>query len=178
MTAEILGLAPSVTAYKPSGNITIGVNDIFKICSVDHLIVIDNPNQFNNKRKNTILQSTPKLFISQINTWNRMKNFHLIKLANVRGSVSQIEQHNIYPYSIMSPYVAIVHAYKLGATEIIIYGVDLLNHKSLTGDSKIKRVLTDISTLNQYLIKKNVSLKVYNKSSRLSSILDHINSSL
>ena len=37
---EVLGLGPSISEYVPSGNETIGVNDIFKHYPVDNLLLM------------------------------------------------------------------------------------------------------------------------------------------
>ena len=174
--AVVVGTGSSALACKPENSLKIGVNDVFKIISVDHLICVDYPAGFSNERLKIIKQSTPKLFISPIDEWKKYfpTNFAEIKLASFRSELSEIEKENVYPYSIMSPYVGIVHAYKLGCKEIILYGVDLVNHKTLSEELKTNRILRDIQALNIYLQSKNVSLKVYNKSSKLSEVLNHI----
>ena len=174
MKAVVLALSPSVALYKPDTRLKIGVNDVEKYHHVDHLIVVDREICFTNERLKTIRSSTPDLFISPCEEWSYMKNFQLIKLASFRSSVEQMDDVGIYPYSIMSPFVAIVHAYKIGATEITLYGVDINQHGTLSDSIKKERILRDINILNKFLIKKNVKLQVYNKSSLLSGILNYI----
>lgn len=171
--AVILGTAPSVRLYEPDNGFKIGVNDINKFVNVNHLVILDNPSRFTKERLSIINKSNPDILISHINLWSYKKNFHQIKLASNRSSITQINEPNVYPYSIMSPYVAIIHAYKLGFDDIMIYGVDLTNHEFLSDNYKQKRVLKDISTLNNYFVKNNIKLRVFNKSSILSQVLDY-----
>jgi hypothetical protein len=62
----------------------------------------------------------------------------------------------------------------MGAKEIVLYGVDLINHHNLSVDIKQKRVITDITALYMYLLRRKVNLMVYNKSSLLSQILPYL----
>lgn len=174
MRAVVLGLAPSALLYEPDNRLLIGVNDAEKYHKVNHLIVIDPPRAFSKERLNIIKKSTPELFLSQLNDWNFIKNYKQIKLASCRSQLDEINYENVYPYSIMSPYVAIIHAYKLGAKEITLYGVDITDHETLSNPIKKERVLTDIKALNLFLQRRGIELNVFNKSSLLSQCLKYL----
>lgn len=174
MKVVVIGLSPTAALYKPDLRLRIGVNDVEKYHKVNHLIVIDKITAFTQARLNTIKNSTPDVFLSNLEEWNFMQQFKKINFANCRSHLDQIETENVYPYSIMSPYIAIVHAYKIGAKEITLYGVDINDHKTLSDPIKKDRILRDIKALYLYLKKKNVNLLVYNKSSLLSSVLEYL----
>jgi len=179
MKVVILGTGDSVNAYKPCNCVTIGVNDVFKFYPTNHLLCLDYPQAFTKERLETIRNSTPDLFVTCMPEWEKWfkDKIQIIKLATFRSEISQIEQ-DVYPYSIMSPFVAMVHAYKIGAKEIVIYGVDLLNHQHLSQDVKVTRILRDVKMLNDYFIKKGINMKVFNRSSALSDVLPAISESI
>lgn len=170
MPIDVLGLGETVREYKPCGNITVGVNDIFKYFPVDYLILADPPQRFPEKdRYKTIVESTPKKFLCP-EPWP-VNNFELIKLAPGRGMIKELDTHGVYCFSNNSPYLACVHAYKLGAKEIRLFGVDFNTHEALSNEQSIKRIREHYSALNKEFLKRGVVMKVSSRASVLSSVL-------
>jgi len=89
--------------------------------------------------------------------WKFMPTFKKIELAQFRGDLKEFDSDK-YCYSSISPFVAIHHAYKLGATEIILYGVDLINHQLINTDPQIAMIKRHFWGLNQELNKRKVHL--------------------
>jgi hypothetical protein len=67
--------------------------------------------------------------------------------------------------------VACILAYKLGAKEIVLHGVDLIDHPHIKGHSKEKALL-DYKNLNKAFNSRGVKLFVGSKDSSLSNFLD------
>ena len=101
-----------------------------------------------------------------------MPTFELIKLNSGRGNIKEIESEN-YCYSNNSPYVAVVLAYKLGATTINIYGVDFNTHKNFK-DNMLLAAIKDFKVLFDYLKSKGIKINV-TKSSKLNFYSNKIN---
>jgi len=162
---DVLGLGESLKEYKPSGNKTIGVNDIWKHYSVDYLICIDRPSGFSKERFKTILNSKPIKFFSHLEDWKIYNpNFELMILTSPRGSLDNIEGTGIC-YSNNSMFVAVVMAYKLGAKEINIFGADFNTHPNFQ-DNKIHTTLKDFKKLFLYLKSKGIKINI-SKGSKL-----------
>jgi len=123
MIISVLGLGESVNEFINNGSTTIGVNDIWKHHKADYVVCVDRINAFTVNRLSTILKSKPKKFLTHLEEWKRiMPTFELIELSKGRGNLNDID--NTFAYSNNSVFVAVVLAYKLGATEINIYGAD------------------------------------------------------
>lgn len=168
MKVDVLGLGESIEQFKPSSNITIGVNDIWKHFPVDYLVLVDRPNRFNTERLNQIIDSTPMKFYSHIDEWKDLvPNFNKINLAGPRGKIDNIESDDIC-YSNNSTFVAVVIAYKLGAKEINIFGADFNNHPNFNNRS-IEVAINDFKGLFDYLKLKGIKINI-SKGSRLNEI--------
>lgn len=173
MRVSVLGLGRTLEKYhKWDGlEVTIGVNDIFKHHSTDFLILLDRPQRFTPERLKTILSSQSARVITHLEDWRKhFEIIDVIKLAPARGDLTHLDS-DLYPYSSNSPYVACVLAYKLGAKEIVLYGVDFANHQSLTGDAHIKMILGHYSELYKELKRRGVSLSICSEESRLSEVI-------
>jgi hypothetical protein len=159
MKVDVLGLGDSLKEYKYEGNLSIGVNDIYKYHSVDALVLVDKPGRFEKERLKTIKESKPAIFYSHLKEWsNLVDNFKLIDLIGPRGSLKGIESDK-YCYSNNSTFVAVVLAYKLGATEINVFGADFKTHPNFK-DRLLEVALDDFKQLFLYLKSKGIVLNV------------------
>jgi hypothetical protein len=171
MKVHVLGLGDSLEYYKPDNNITIGVNDIHKYYKTDYVVCIDHLFAFPKDRLETILKTKCKGFYSQIVDWGMMiPSFKLIEFNIGRGFLHELDNDK-FCYSNNSPFVACILAYKLGAKEIILHGVDLIDHPHIKGNSKEKALL-DYKNLNKAFKSKGVNLFVGSKDSSLSNFLE------
>ncbi|NCC70971.1 hypothetical protein EOM09_05295 [bacterium] len=145
--AHILGLGETVLNFLKIDNsdIVIGVNDICRYIPenlIDYLIVLDPYKEktqtiikgYNDKRTDVfsiIKQTKPKIaFLSQLNCWENCYNFRKIELIDypdIPCNISKLDS-NGYLWSHNSPFIGVIHAYKLGCKEIILWGVDFINH--------------------------------------------------
>lgn len=173
MKINVIGLGKTRhTANKLGGvMMSVGVNDIFRYCYVDHVVILDYPSRFTPERLDVIKKSTPLSVITHIAEWQKyFSNVQVIKLAKFRGDISELDTL-AYPYSISSPYVACVHAYKLGASEIIMHGVDYTEHPTLSESDKLKTTKRNFYDLFVALQKRGVGLFVSSNGSALSSVI-------
>ena len=169
MKIDVLGLGESLKEFKPSENITIGVNDINKYYPVDYLVCVDKPDKFTKDRLKTILDSNVKKFYTHINEWSRLKTkTQIIQLNGIRGSLKGIES-NEFCYSNNSTFVVVVLAYKMGATQINIYGADFNTHPNFK-NNLLKTALEDFKRLFNYLKEQGVEINI-SKGSKLNELL-------
>jgi len=155
MRVAVLGLGPSLKDYKESSNydVVIGVNDIEKYnITVDYLLVLDPPENFTKDRLSTIKNSKPRKNLVTFNT-SYYDEFNPIKLQNptemllpyaIKSDIQSntIDNANIFPTSKTSTFVGIVFAFRLGATYIKVYGMDLIGHKHISlGNNAYKLLL-------------------------------------
>lgn len=156
MTALVTGLSDS-KYFSDSYSLTVGVND----CPfpVDHLIVCDNPSVFPISRKQTIINHKAKMF-TQLNSWRQLRSAQLIRFTTQRSSVTQLYKKDLYCHSICSPYIAVVHAFYMGATEIHLAGVDITGHPNLGKDFMIEKIQKDFKALHLELKKNGCELKL------------------
>lgn len=169
MTIHILGLGESLEDYKKDENITIGVNDIHSKIKTDFVVCVDDPRAFSPERLKTIEQTKCKGFYSQVDYWKKLDNFNKIEFNLGRGLIDGLDNDK-FCYSISSPYVATILAYKMKATEIVLHGVDFRTHKHFVDHSKDK-ALNDFKKLNSAFKKRGVKLFVSSDWSDLSRFL-------
>ena len=173
MVIKVLGLGDSLSDYVPDGCSTVGVNDIFKHHPVEYLVCLDKPRVFSRERLEIIKQSNPVKFYSQIEEWKFMPNFHQIILSSVRHSVEQIDTGK-YLQSNNSAFTATHVAYKSGASEIILYGVDFVNHPAFNdpkAEVKLRAALRSFYDLHLEFKKRGVKLYVSSKKSALAEFI-------
>ena len=172
MEIDILALGQSIDKYRDSGNITIGVNDIFKIHPVNNLVVVDTPSVFNATRLHTIINSTPNKFYSCSNDWRTMvSNFQHIKLDKFPGCLDGLDDRELVCYSNNSAFVATVIAYKMKAKRIVLYGVDFTAHHFLSQKEILQTQLKHFSNLHSKFKEMGVELYVADKRSELSKFI-------
>jgi hypothetical protein len=165
MTVEVLGLGESLSEYKPNGNITIGVNDIHSRIKTNYVVCVDNFEPFTKERLDTILNTKCKGFYSQLECWKSVQNYTEIKIHRVAELDSEL-----FRYSNNSTFVACVLAYKLGATKIILWGVDMNTHKHFVNNSFDKAV-NDFKQLKKDLNQLGCELVIGSEVSALYKIL-------
>ena len=174
MKIHVLGLGESLKDFVPDNNITIGVNDIHKYYKTDYVVCVDHMTAFKKDRLETIMKTKCKGFYSQILDWGLIiPNFNHIEFNTGRGFLNELDNEK-FCYSNNSPYVACILAYKLGATEIVLHGVDLIDHPHINGNSKDKALL-DYKNLSKAFNSRKVNLFVGSKYSSLSNFLQVMN---
>jgi len=132
MGAVVLGLGASLSLYKPAGELTIGVNDIWQYFKTDIVVCLDKLGAFTPDRLRTINNCTPKAFYSQMACWNRRSDYQKIEFNDSYPDRTCDISGWKYQKSYCSPFVAVQIAFRYyERDEIHLYGVDLLNHPHL-----------------------------------------------
>lgn len=161
MTVSIVGCGPSAKDWhKVPCDLSIGVNDCVKFGhQVEWLVVVNAVNKFTPKAKNdwtdrlfTIQQSKPKRFFCHNGAWKQyFPNAELLQLQPFRGSVKKFR----IAFSKTSPFVALHLAYQENPTDIILWGVDFLNHPNVK-DKLLKTELSEYKRLFDALEGKGI----------------------
>lgn len=158
----VLGLGSSLKEFDPKEfELSIGVNDIWKYCKTDMVVCLNNPKEFKQDRLKIINESTPKVFYSQMVIWDTRPDFVKININSGYPDRLCSLDGTSFDKSFCSPFIACQIAFKYYyATEIHLYGVDLINHPFLdrTLCGKIK---THFKNLKIALKLKNCSLIIH-----------------
>lgn len=101
--------------------ITIGVNDVPALFQPTYLLVTDAPRRFTDSRRKLVNESTAKCLFTCVAGW-RHKNIAHFELGST--SISSLDKPNHLDHFQNSPYTAIGLAYKMGAKNIGLIGVD------------------------------------------------------
>jgi hypothetical protein len=162
MRIAILGTGPSLGEFiKEDYDLCIGVNDIWRYVDADIVVCLDHRKVFNAERIKYIDESKPKVFYSHIVNWDVRSDFQKIDfLPGYPDHVCRLDRRE-YQKSYCSPFVGAQIAWKIyGATEIHLFGVDLVNHPHLDRAlcDKIKRHFKHLKTA---LAEKNCSLIIH-----------------
>jgi hypothetical protein len=125
MIIDIVSCGQSASNWEQH-DYSIGVNDCWKFGKpTDALLICNRPEQFIRDRFQTIINSKPKEFYSHKANWSQwFPNWKKVNLVPWYGT---LHKGQIYE-SQTGPFIAMSLAYKLGATDIILWGVDFKNH--------------------------------------------------
>jgi hypothetical protein len=133
MKIAVFGMGSSLSEFvKEDYCLSIGVNDIWQFVNTDVVVCLDPFKNFNHERLKVIQECKPEAFYSQIVNWDIHSNFKKIDIAP--GYPDTYCNLNVpaFQKSYCSPFVAVQIAWKIyGATEIHLFGVDLINHPHL-----------------------------------------------
>ncbi len=156
---NVLATGPSLNRYIKSEETTVGVNKIIISHDVDHLVCIDVPDAFPPfVIKKFQLGNYKKFYTHLYDQWRNIipRDTIQMELTSIRGQVDL--NTDKYSFSISSPFVAVVVAYKLGATIIDLYGADYNDHPSFTSTDTIDKIKKDFFNLQQGLLEHDVSI--------------------
>lgn len=169
MTIHVVGCGETGKEWDGHG-ISIGVNDAWKFGKpTTYLLVCNRPDQFTAERLRTITSSTPKFFYTHKPNWSMW--FPTWKRLNVVTWYGELRKGQYYS-SDTSPFIAMTLAYNLGATKIILWGVDFINHKIFnTGNPETKREIGKYQELVNELRNQGVSVYLGCKGSAMESFL-------
>ena len=139
---SVLGLGSSISLFKPEEfEMSIGVNDIWRYHHTEVVVCLDRRQNFTAERMKYIDECRPKAFYSQLVIYDTRTDFVKVNLApGYPDGVCNIDTHYLQK-SFCSPFVAAQIAWKYYfASEVHLFGVDLVNHPHLNSDicSKIK----------------------------------------
>jgi len=130
MIISIIGCADSASDWhKVKCDRSIGVNDSWKFnYPTDDLLVCNWPVKFPQYRLDIIKNSKPKQFYSSIDQWSTyFPNMVKIRLTSWDGHLYK-DRPDVFSHSDTSPFIAVSMAYKAGAQDIILWGVDMIDH--------------------------------------------------
>ncbi len=143
MTFTIVGCGQTASDWIPRGT-SIGVNDCWKWGKpTDALLVCNRPQEFGIERLKVITSSKPKTFYThkKLAVWSfAFQNIKRLRLQNwdrnfiPRMDRFPLEERVIYSSNTVS-FIALSLCYQLGATEIIMWGVDFVNHNTFHTDN-------------------------------------------
>jgi hypothetical protein len=141
-------------------DLSIGVNDMLKFgVNPDWLLCINGVSKFNESRQSLIMNTRPNKFFSHNTGWlNHFSMFcetERIAMHTWRGYFKKGRNY----HSLTSPFVAISMAANAGAADIIVWGVDFVNHPSFPeGSQALKSELKKYSELIEALKKHGIKV--------------------
>lgn len=136
MIAGIIGCGATADywLHRAKHDFTIGVNDCKKFgYDPDHLLVIDSPKRFT-KDRIEIMKSTKSKLITRDDQWK-----HILgpsEKVRLQHFSKHLKKGHVYS-SKTSTFVALSVAFNMGATDIILHGVDFTNHQIFKPGNKL-----------------------------------------
>jgi len=166
MIINVIGLGDTAKEFNPDGNLTLCVNDTNRLC--DYRVIVDRFSAFSKGRQFALMynlvERTSKGVFSQLPEWDILKdkNFTHINLKAIHAHNNRWNE--FIPSSNNSPFVACGVAYKyFNATEIRLWGVDMLDHPHLNGAMREQSV-KDFKLLQKILNEKGRRIIPHEKS--------------
>jgi hypothetical protein len=157
--------------------LSIGVNDVYRHHRTNFLLCLDPPdrdlNEFIHIRRDhrmdmfsVIENSDPEIFFSNLDQWSHKDTFSRIQINHIPGDLHTIETEFL-PTAYDSPFTAAVIAYKLGAKNIILYGVDFTSHQMAYDIERLTHTMGWWWQLWDYLHWNDCNLMCFSSSSML-----------
>ena len=148
-TIAVIGLGSSWRLFeKDKYDLSIGVNDIWRYVQTDVIVCVDIPGKFPPDRLKIINNSKPKVFYSHTVKWDHREDFKKIELIKYYPD-NYLDLDLGYWKSYCSPFIAVQVAFReYKASEIHLFGVDLVNHPYLDRElcRKIQRHFINLKT--------------------------------
>lgn len=167
MTINVCGLGPSIKEYDGSG-ISIGVNDVWRHVPTTYLLVVNNLSRWPDRHK-YVVESKPEILWSQIGTYASHPAYRFIGSWQ-RWSVGTVPKPGTQYSSNNSTFMAAARAKKMGATEIILWGVDFENHKDINGKI-LERAVSDFVTFAEAVKKQGCTIRLGTQYGALKGLL-------
>lgn len=171
----VCGCGTSLSLFKEHSHkwITIGVNDVPAMFDPTYLLVADHHNRFWGKRKELVMQAKCKNLFVCTKGWRHPGLVHF----ELGGTGALYLDHTKkIDHFLNSPYLAVGLAYKMGATNIGLIGVDFTEghfYNSQDGfhpiikTNSLSKVDSAYSLLKSELLKRGTSLFNLSQTSRL-----------
>lgn len=153
--------------------ITIGVNDVPALFDPTYMLVTDSPNRFYGKRKDLVNNSKAKYLFTPVKGWRHPKLVHFDLGSK---DLINLNHPNRLDHFLNSPYCAINLAFKLGAKNIGLIGVDFTDghfYNSKDGPHPVvkanylNRVNAAYNKLHTALLNRDVNLFNLSEQSRV-----------
>lgn len=181
MIASVVACGDSAKEwFKTPFDMSVGVNDCFKFgYNVDHLVCVNGPLKFQPRASNgmvnrleIILDSRPKVFYCHNSNWKSylkgVCEMRMISMVNYNGKFRKGRNY----FSKTSPFVAMCLAVNLGATELILWGVDFVNHwKYKPGNRAYESELNMYVSLIDELVHQGINIWIGNENTVLKDYL-------
>lgn len=174
MTAFIIGCGESAEGwFNHPHDVSIGVQDCKRWGKdVDQLLLIDSKIGFKNEpeRLEIIKNSNPGKVYTHGPTWNDwFPNAEHLRLTRFN---KYLKKGHVY-CSKSSPFVGISLAFNMGATDIILFGVDMKSHKLFhPGTRTFDYEMRQIEKLCRMMADQGTSVWVSSEKSALSKFLN------
>jgi hypothetical protein len=162
MRIAVLGLGPSLSLFNPDDfPIAVGVNDIWRYVQCEVVVCVDRRCAFNDERMKIIDECTPVAFYSQIANYEIRSDFvQIFLLPGYPDNFVQFESKELHK-SFCSPFVAAQIAFKYyDATEIHLFGVDMINHPSINAKMR-EMIKIHFTNLAKALRERNCAFIVH-----------------
>lgn len=161
MTATILGCGETLIHARRHGSLVVGSNDCEKHgMQCDVLVLANDARKFSDEpeRLKVIYNTKAEVLVSNKLGWPKFPEAkQLIRFYRYPG---QVRKGSIY-YSATTPIISCCVAIDRGATELVLYGVDMLTHTSYSVNNKFgyREYQTYLDFFKQ--AKKSVKVETY-----------------
>lgn len=133
MTFNIVACGSSAMHWDGTGH-NIGVNDAGKWgYKLQHLLLANAPGKFEAERLKTIIDSKPDNFYSNTESWKKYFP-EMIHYKTESWNGILIKKRGLTTMN-SSPCIAMHLAWQLGATKLVLWGVDFTDHPVINGSS-------------------------------------------
>ncbi len=161
--------------YKTPCDLSIGVNDCCRFWHpVNQLLLINQPKSFTPERLETIKNSKFDKVLTHSGTWDKI--FPQAEKIRMQSFSKHLEKGHVYS-SKTSPFVALSLAFNLGATNVILHGVDLVNHHAIK-DKLLSYEIRNIQAFTKLLEDQGCNVWLAKDFGALNDTIPHLYPSL
>jgi len=130
MICSIVACGPSASDWwNTPCDYSIGVNDCWKWGHpVNELLIVNSPKMFEPSRLETIKKTKCDKVKTNSGNWNQI--FPQQEIIRLQSFGKYLKKGHIYS-SKSSPFVAMSLAFNMGATDVILHGVDFIDHPAI-----------------------------------------------
>jgi len=162
MIMTVIACGDSAKGWIPRGT-TIGSNDCEKFGNpVDYLVLANAPRKFTPERMKVITKSKAQVLTTSLSQWKPF--FPSAEKIPKVTTFNKMIMKGYCQTSVTTPIMCLSLAIRMGATEIIMYGCDMLTHKTWRkgtkgGDQEITKYLRYFKEMNRIGVKLWLGVK-------------------
>lgn len=169
MICSVVACGPSASEwFNTPCDISVGVNDCLKFGKdTDYLLCVNAPKMFEPKKKNEyknrleiIKQSSARFVTSLCPEWKKYKP--QLECIGIQRYGKHFRKGSLF-FTRSSSFIAIQYAHSLGATDIILWGVDFINHPNFPAERATEFEIEQYIKLFEFLKGEGVNVWIGNK---------------
>lgn len=172
---DVIGLGPSANLWRPGEHYSIGVNDCWRHGKTDRLVVVNDFRKEPHREKYIITADPPDGLWSHLRLWREHPRFQFLQM---RQYFRRVEPGVVYKSGFSSPFIAMSMAVAMGAQQVVLYGVDFVDHpmfNAANNNAILSREVQLYCMFSETVAQKGIKIQIASNYGALKGLIPALN---